>query len=220
MPQSVIIVEKNGELKTYNIKEYKEDDLFKKCGFKKPDGFCKQIDWNIKYEGKKYLVSMYGKLDGKASTENKYDFPPPVDSKLFFGNCLLVGFVKNELNLKELIPISLTISLWEKLYEKLFGGFEDLTALAIEDEDEEDELENIPKSLKTKNGGYLKDGFVIDSDEEEAEDEDYETADDSDDVVPNKNKQKNNMAVEVEELIIDEIGSELSEEIYEYSDEE
>jgi hypothetical protein len=218
MPQLVIIVEKNGDLNTYNIKEYKEDDLYKKCGLKKPDGFNKHIDWNVKLEGIKYVISMYGKLEGKATTENKYDFPPPLDSKLFFGKCLLVGFTKNDCNSKELTPISLTLTLWEKIYEKLFGGFEDLATCALEDEEEEDELENIPKSLKTKKGGYLKDGFVVDSEEDEEEDDEYETDEGSIDL-PSKNKHDNNVN-DVEELIIDEIGSEISEEEYDYSDNE
>ena len=52
--------------------------------------------------------------------------------------------------------------MWEKIYEKLFGGFEDIGKNAAEDDNEEDELENVPKHKKTKNG-YLKDGFVVDS---------------------------------------------------------
>ena len=50
---------------------------------------------------------------------------------------------------------------WNKIYEKLFGGFEDLADTTLADEQEEDELENVPKEKKTKNG-YLKDGFVVD----------------------------------------------------------
>jgi hypothetical protein len=213
MPQSVIIVEKLGELKSYNIKDYKEEELYKKCGFKKPDGFEKQVEWNIRYEGNKYVVYMYGKLEGKVNTENKYDFPPPIDSKLFFGNCILVGFIKDDT--KQLQPIALTLPLWEKLYEKLFGGFEDLTNTSIEDEEEEDELENIPKLLKTKKGGYLKDGFVVDSDEDEEESE-Y----DSDDELSEVGLKEKENAFETEDLIIDEIGSELNEEEYDYSDDE
>jgi hypothetical protein len=128
---NVIIVEKTGTLKSHNIKEYNESELYKKCGFKKAEGFIKQHDWNIKYEGKLYIISIYGKLDGKANTENKYDFPPPIDTKLFFGNCLLVGMLKEESQNK---LISLTLSLWEKIYEKMFGGFEDLTKVEQYDE--------------------------------------------------------------------------------------
>ena len=33
--------------------------------------------------------------------------------------------------------------MWLQIYEKLFGGFEDLNDMAKEDMDEEDELDNI-----------------------------------------------------------------------------
>ena len=60
----------------------------------------------------------------------------------------------------------LTLDIWGRIYEKLFGGFEDLEATAKEDEEEEDELLEYPEDMKTKHG-YLKDGFVVDSDEQE-----------------------------------------------------
>jgi len=104
--------------------------------------------------------------------------------------------------------------LWNKIYEKLFGGFEDLAATAAEDDAEEDELANVPKEKKTKQG-YLKDGFVVDSSDteenvssgnsegsEEEEDELVEASDDQDG-----------------DLVIEELGSELSEESYDYDTE-
>jgi len=131
---SVIIVEKTGVLKMLAIKEFKEEDLFKKCGFKKSEDFNKQTEWNVKCESKKYLVSVYAKVDGRANSENKYDFPPPIDTKLFFGNCVILAKVKNDEG-KQLYT-NLSLDLWEKIYEKLFGGFEDLSSTAIEDENE------------------------------------------------------------------------------------
>jgi hypothetical protein len=211
-PLSVIIVEKTGVLKQYNIKDFKEDELYKKCGFKKSTDFNKQTDWNIKYDGKKYLISMYGKLDGKANTENKYDFPPPIDNKLFFGNCVLVAKIKNEENVFQLAALS--IALWDKLYEKLFGGFEDLTAAIIEDEMEIDELDDISVSKKTKKGGYLKDGFVVDTDD----DEDEECSNSEEDCETESGEESIGEPEEPIQFI--DIGSELSEESYDYSDEE
>ena len=32
---SILIVEKGGNLKSLSVKDYQEDELFKKCGFKK-----------------------------------------------------------------------------------------------------------------------------------------------------------------------------------------
>jgi hypothetical protein len=209
---AIIIVDKSCILKLLNVKDYKEEDLFKKCGFKKPDGFVKHVDWPVKIDGTRYIISMYGKLDGKANTENKYDFPPPIDTKLFFGSCALVGYTKNETIKGEKTLCNLTLGLWNKIYEKLFGGFENLALSIIEDEEEEDELAAIPASKKTKKGGYLKDGFVVDTDEEEnSENESEDESEDIDDSEETTDKE--------EGLILEDIGSELSEEAYDYSTE-
>ena len=53
---NVIIVEKTGILKMLAIKEFKEEDLFKKCGFKKSEDFIKQTEWSVKCESKKYFI--------------------------------------------------------------------------------------------------------------------------------------------------------------------
>ena len=198
---TIIIIDKGGSLKTLTVKDYKVEELYKKCGFKKADGFELQVEWPVKLNGQKYLLQMYGKLDGKANMENKYDFPPPVDKKLYFGACAVVGLVRDDSN--NVDYINLSIELWNKLYEKLFGGFDDLALTCNEDEDEEDELEDIPKHMKTKTGGYLKDGFVVDS--SDAEEESLYSSDEP---------------VESEEIdgdddiALEDIGSELSEESY------
>jgi hypothetical protein len=168
MSVNVILVDKTGVLKSVGVKDFKEEDLFKKAGFKKPDGFKKQTEWNVKLKDKRYFVSVYAKTDGRANTENKYDFPPPIDTTLYFGACVIV--CKECMTNKDVILCDLSLELWEKIYEKLFGGFEDLALTCIEDEAEEDELANIPAEKKTKNG-YLKDGFVVDSDEDEDDDD-------------------------------------------------
>ena len=213
-PLDVIIVEKGGSLKTLAVKDFKLDELYKKCGFKKGEDFVKQVEWNAKYDGKKYFVEVYAKTDGRPNSENKYDFPPPIDTTLFFGNCAILAYLKKSDGSAEYV--SLSMPLWNKIYEKLFGGFEDLATTAAEDEAEEDELANVPKEKKTKQG-YLKDGFVVDSSdteennsgdnsqdesEEEDEDESEEISEDQDD-----------------DLVIEELGSELSEESYDYDDE-
>ena len=147
-PLSIIIVEKNGTLKSLAIKDFKVEELFKKCGFKKGEDFLKQIEWNAKYDGKKYFIEVYAKTDGRANSENKYDFPPPIDNKLFFGSCAILAYLKKEDGSK--CYTDLSVLLWNKIYEKLFGGFEDLATTAVEDEAEEDELANVPKEKKNK----------------------------------------------------------------------
>jgi len=212
-PLSIIIVEKEGTLKTLSIKDFKLEELYKKCGFKKGDDFIKQVEWNAKYEGEKYYIEVYAKTEGRANSENKYDFPPPIDSKLFFGNCAVLAYTKKTDGTKSYTDLSLP--LWNKMYEKLFGGFEDLSATAAEDEEEEDELANVPKEKKTKHG-YLKDGFVVDSSsdaEEETVSSSYDEEDESEETETDNQEVDN-------DIVIEDLGSELSEDSYDYSDKE
>ena len=213
---TIVIVDKTGTLKALNVKDYKEEDLFKKCGFKKAEGFAKHTDWQVKLDGKKYSVAMYGKIDGKAGMENKYDFPPPIDSTLFFGACALVATAIEVTKAKTLCNLSL--DLWNKIYEKLFGGFDNLALTVVEDEEEEDELAAIPASKKTKKGGYLKDGFVVDT-ESSSEHSGSESAGSDDDDESELDDSEETTDKE-EGLILEEIGSELSEEAYDYSSDE
>ena len=209
-PLNIIIVERLGTLKMLAIKDFKEEELFKKCGFKKVDNFLKHAEWNTKYDGKKYFIQVFAKDDGRANSENKYDFPPPIDNKLFYGCCAIVAYIKNSDGSK--LYTNLTLTMWEKIYEKLFGGFEDISATAAEDDNEEDELENVPKHKKTKHG-YLKDGFVVDSSDadesasassSETEDDDFTEETEEDD--------------KESDIVIEDIGSELSEDSYDYPD--
>jgi hypothetical protein len=212
---TIIIVDKGGSLKTLTVKDYKVEELYKKCGFKKAEGFNLQVEWPVKLDGQRYLIQMYGKLDGKANMENKYDFPPPVDKNLYFGSCALVGMIRDDSNNRS--HINLSVELWNKIYEKLFGGFEDLALTCNEDEEEEDELENIPKNMKTKKGGYLKDGFVVDS--SDAEEEECSASDDDEDESEEPTEDSGEGEGE-EELVLEDVGSELSEESYVESDKE
>ena len=160
-----VVINKNGDIEEVTLKDDNKDNYYKLCKFRKPDGFEKQTTWNInakiKGEKVKYQIELWARDNGKANTENKYDFPPPVDNDLFFGNCLLVNYDMENNTHKDISKPE-----WKAIYEKLFGGFEDLDDTAIADENEEDELENIPAHMKTKQG-YLKDNFVVDDEEEE-----------------------------------------------------
>lgn len=171
---NVLIVERLGSIKSTNMKTVNEDEFYKKAGFKTPTDFQVHHVFKVKV-GKEdpYNIHLYGKIRGKANQENKYDFPPPVDNTLFFGNCLLVN--KNDQG----DVLDLSVGLWEKIYEKLFGGFEDLTGDDSEDDidTEEQRILNDPTTQFTKEG-YVKDDFIVD----DASDELLDDADDSDEV--------------------------------------
>ena len=166
----IVIVERNGDLRASSIGAYTPLELSKKCKLKTATGFEVCAEWA--YSGSsgtddKFIVELWAREDGNAGQENKYEFPPPVDTILFFGACALVA--KDMSSHHSVIP--LTLEKWDKMYNFLFGGFDSLANCEEDDEDEEDELDSIPAHRKTKDG-YLKDGFVVDSSEDEDNDDD------------------------------------------------
>ena len=186
--------------------------MYKKCGFKKDNGFSKQTEWSITLDKIKYIVELYGKTDGKANMENKYDFPPPVDTTLFFGACVLVCKTA-----KDKSVCDLTTEMWDKMYEKLFGGFEDLSATAHEDENEVDELASLPSSYKTKSG-YLKDGFIVEDDDEIVMDNGSKSTSSNAGSEEFESGSSSENEIIIHDLELEDVGSELDEEEYEYED--
>ena len=179
----IVIVERNGDLRASHIDAYTPLNLSKKCKFKTSSGFKIRAEWA--YSGtmntdERFIVELWAREEGNAGQENKYEFPPPVDTILFFGPCALVA--KDMSSQHRVIP--LTLEKWDKMYDFLFGGFDTL-ANCDDDDIEDDELDSVPAHRKTKDG-YLKDGFVVDSsgddddDEEDEEEEEDETEDDAD----------------------------------------
>jgi len=183
-PITILIVEKTGSIKELSLKTYDEAELYKKVGFKSNDGFKCYTQWNIEeLNGKSYSISVYGKTTGRANQENKFEFPPPIDNTLFFGNCLIINTPDNEIT-------NLSKKEWNSIYEHLYGGFEDIGE--DDSEDEEDEDDDLPRTKS----GYVKDDFVVDDDEEpeeddeEEEEEEIEEEDDEEEVFTSKSKTK------------------------------
>mgnify|MGYP001202811191 CR=1 FL=1 len=169
----ILLIDKNGEIKNETYKKIEISDLYKKCGYRKTDNYEELTRWNVKCKKEKYVILVFGKKVGKHSTENKYEFPPPIDQTLFFGTLAVINYdVENNKIL------DLSHDEWTEIYEKLFGGFEDLKDTEEADNNEIDELELISPDKKTKTG-YLKDDFVVDDSLSESDDDD----DDDDDVV-------------------------------------
>jgi hypothetical protein len=220
MPFTIVFVERTGVLKAGQLKSADEiADLYKKCGFKSANDFKKQTVWKTKVDGQKYIVHLYAKTEGKANSENKYDFPPPVDNILFFGKCALLAQTEGVKGADgQDAYISLTVELWEKIYEKLFGGFENLQLTHVDDEDEEDELDDIPAHRKTKKGGYLKDGFVVDTESDDEGDCSLNSDDEDEDEDEDDDEETTELGGDGDEDLNILEGSELSEE--DYSDDE
>jgi len=173
----ILLVDKTASVKPYLTKQFVEEDLYKRAGFKSKEGFALQTSWTIPVGDKSpytpvgdkspytpvgdkspYTIDLYGKTVGRAGQENKYEFPPPVDTVLYFGTCVLVGRSGNTI-------IDLAPQDWQMAYQYLYGGFEDIGSSSDEEESEEND-----GVARTKDG-YAKDGFVVDDDEDEDEDE-------------------------------------------------
>ena len=234
---SIVLIETNGTIKTLKTKEVSNETLYKKCGFRVSDDFLCRHTWQVKLSEETYFVSLWGKKTGKANFENKYDLPPPLDKDLFFGTCAIVRTSEAAANASEAHSaaastfLDLTKETWLKIYEHLFGGFEDI---GQEDEFSEDELADVDPALLTKHG-YLKDDFVIDSGEVSPVIE----SDSDNEVATKKIKPKKKAAAiskaavktskptskakkeeEEEEEEFAEDTSELEEEVYTFSDDE
>ena len=85
----VIVVNKFGQLKETSLKSSERSELYKKAGLKKSNGFDLRTSWSQTLSGTKVEVELWAKDEGKAGSENKYDFPP-VDTTLYFGSCVLL----------------------------------------------------------------------------------------------------------------------------------
>lgn len=177
---SIVIIDRNGKIKEQNIKEFKEDELYKKAGFKTNSGFKKQTTWSFDVKGKKIKIAVYGKTDGRAGQENKYEFPPPIDKILFFGSCVLVNFWITETTEEK--AVDLHVGDWKQAYDFLMGGFDDL------DDDEETSEEEETETMGIE--GYDRDGFVVDDDDLEYEAEEFVDKSDSEDEEFLKKKKK------------------------------
>lgn len=153
---SFTIVEKNGNVKCTTSKILNVSELYKKCGFKSNEGFNCAHTWSITFNDVEYKLRVYGKITGRAGSENKYEFPPPIDNVLFFGSCAIINTQNDNI-------VDMTSAEFKDIMDFLQGGYSDLGEDDTEDEEDED-----PLLEKTKEG-YVKDDFVVDEDESSSE---------------------------------------------------
>lgn len=156
----LIIIKKEGLIQEKKPKKFNEEDIYKYAGFKTTKDFCKVHEYFIN----QFYYKVFAKVNGKANNENKYELPPPIDNKLYFGNLCIVKYNSD----KEVCE--LTENEWNKTYEDLFGGFEDIENSG--DESERSMDTEIYSDEEYTSDGYLKDGFVVD-DNDELQTEEY-----------------------------------------------
>ena len=165
MVKIVFINKSDSKARNSSIKQFDVSTLHKKCNLKTSKNFKCRNTWNVNNN----YYSVFAKDSGRESSINKYDLPPPIDNIIYYGHILIIKHNNKELNNNTVND--LTKEEWLEVYEKLFGGFENLES------EEESEEEEIPAQYKTKEGYSKEDGFIVDDeeedDEEEDDDEDY-----------------------------------------------
>lgn len=173
MPVQCVVIDKQNNKKQVKI-NVNSDQFYKKCKLRSAKDFDYRHSWKIKEEGEDMYLSIFAKNNGRANTENKCELPPPLDNQLYFGSMLVVKHKEEgKYNMDDLVE--LTVENWEKHYNKLYGGFEDLG-----EEDSYSSEESIDPELLTKEGYSKEDGFVVESDEEIIDDEGDEDEEEED----------------------------------------
>lgn len=224
MAFGILVVDKNGTISKKQLNSAEQlSEIYKKCSTSRNSAaaeYPKLTTWEFTEDGKKFYIDLYGKKTGRAGFENKYDLPPPLDKMLLFNSFALVKYTKKK---SEICLETLTPEMWKKHYETLFGGFEDLKS----EEESEDELDAVSKKYKTKDG-YLKDDFVVDNNEVENEESDYDSdvnEDDDDDSDDEEDEEETASDVKSdddddddEDIEFDDDDAELTHEEYEDSD--
>ena len=155
-----LLVERSGTLKSVNLggSAVSEDVFFRKCNFKSREGFALRGTYAV--PGETTVIHVYGKDQGVANTENKYELPPPLDQALYFGSLLLVAVDNGKC-------VALSKEQWLAVYNHHMGGFDDTAKAASEEEEqiEQEQLQEEAAVLEFTKEGYAKDGFVVDDDE-------------------------------------------------------
>ena len=166
--KSILFINKNGAIKDLQIETNKinKDMLIESFGIR--DSLEYIGSWKVD----NYHYVLYSHNDGKAGRENKYELPPPLDSILLFNEIIIVKCKQVKKNtcskLENLSPQS-----WKHVYNKLYGGMENIDQTDDESESLDDE-EDMDEDVSYTKSGYVKDGFVVSDTEYDSEyDDEY-----------------------------------------------
>lgn len=162
----VLIIDKAGNINHNNITNINE--LYKKCGFKKIDGFELINSWIYTDD---ITIQLWGRLISKGLIKNGYKFPMPIE-KSIYGNCALVAQNGDY--------IDLSIEIWDNICNKINNKTVDNLSDKLNSLDNEvEKLKNLslkdaektePEVLDDSDGSVVSDI----SDDSSSEDEDSE----------------------------------------------
>lgn len=106
MPQ-ILIVEKEGCIKTKKTITNTIDELYKICGFRKNENFIKINTFDKIINNETVTIELWGRKVGKNNIINNYKFMESLDNSVIYGNCCLIRILDN-------VIIDLEESMWNK----------------------------------------------------------------------------------------------------------
>ena len=113
------------------------------------------MNYKCDYEWNDKTISIYASNNGTAGMENQYDFPPPIDSQLYFGNVLVICHTNNKVE-------NLSVSDYNQFYEDAMGGFESLgESDSYSDEEEPDSDDSINDFIVNDDEEVEVENFLI-----------------------------------------------------------
>lgn len=148
---TVVCIGRDCSIKQANHKSGKNEDLFRRAGLRVGTAFDKRAEW----PGGSFTIEVWAKNKGRAGSENKYDMPPPIDTDLLFGTCVVTARGPDG------ALVDMSHAEWTAAYDRLMGGFEDVGS---------DSVESVEDIVGRAENGYELDDFVV---EDELEVEEY-----------------------------------------------
>jgi len=124
MPQ-ILIVEKEGYIKTKKRTTNTIDELYKTCGFRKNENFNKIKTVEKVLENETVTIELWGRKVGKNNIINTYKFPESFDNPVIYGNSCLIRTTNNNI-------IDLEETIWNKMDEKLVQQTEIVKPIPME----------------------------------------------------------------------------------------
>lgn len=155
MSVSIIVIDKNGIMKQQNVKNLTQDTIYKKCGLRNSNGFHRRHVWYI-HTMDIDTVELWSCDTVKSGLDNKYELPPPLENKVYYGSMALIS-VQNDGTFE-----NLTLNMWAQIYENL------LEDSSNHEDSQDNNSVTFPDTRRSTNYDNIHD------DEEEDEEEDNE----------------------------------------------
>lgn len=171
MSVSIIVINKNGSMKQQNVKHLTQDTIYKKCGLRNSNGFHRIHVWYV-HTMNVDTVELWSCDTVKSGQDNKYELPPPLESKVYYGSMALIS-VQNDGTFG-----NLSLNTWSQIYESLLEDgsnhedsqdnasvtFPDTHTSAQYDtlqyDEEENEGSEVNESTQEENPTIYEDGLI------------------------------------------------------------